>query len=180
MSRLELLSPRVDRNHGWCVASWTLVMHGNMDTPAGLYWRLLRYYWVWTVATDQKLSSYTVLHPSVHVIALHSMTQQEGETTKSFAARVKGAAGNCYLSKTGVHGIFNVGGLRIRGAEVNKSNLPLKTRTCGYCGQPQHGEKNADKVNKCMAYNKECAKSQKMHHLAEIPNAHPMLNLAIR
>ena len=107
------------------------------------------------------------------------MTQQEGETTKSFAARVKGAAGNCYLSKTGVHGIFNVGGLRIRGAEVNKSNLPLKTRTCGYCGQPQHGEKNADKVNKCMAYNKECAKSQKMHHLASHAKSCDKINVAV-
>ena len=42
----------------------------------------------------------TVLHPSVHVIALHNMTQQEGETIKSFAARVKGTAGNCNLLKT--------------------------------------------------------------------------------
>ena len=171
----------------------------------------------------------TVLHPSVHVITLHSMTQQEGETTTSFAARVKKTAGNCNLSKicskadftkkvsfmeetvyhvvmsgisdkelrekvltqamltnvrdlptllnyvtaeesarvtTGVHDLSHIGGLQRRGVEANKPNLPPNTRTCGHCGQPQHGEKNKDRVHKCKAYNKECAKCQKMHLFA--------------
>ena len=171
----------------------------------------------------------TVLHPSVHVITLHSMTQQEGETTTSFAARVKGTAGNCNLSKicskadftkkvsfmeetvyhvvmsgisdkelrekvltqamltnvrdlptllnyvtaeesarvtTGVHDLSHIGGLQRRGVEANKPKLPPNTRTCGHCGQPQHGEKNNDRVHKCKAYNKECAKCQKMHLFA--------------
>ena len=42
----------------------------------------------------------TVLHSSVHVVALHQMTQQEGETVKAFSARVKGTASNCTLAKT--------------------------------------------------------------------------------
>ena len=42
----------------------------------------------------------TVLHPSAHVVALHQMSQQEGETVKAFRARVKGTASNCNLVKT--------------------------------------------------------------------------------
>ena len=42
----------------------------------------------------------TVLHPSSHVVALHQMSQQEGESVKAFAARVKGTASNCNLVKT--------------------------------------------------------------------------------
>ena len=34
----------------------------------------------------------TVLHPSVHVVALHQMQQQESVTAKAFGARVKGTA----------------------------------------------------------------------------------------
>ena len=44
--------------------------------------------------------SVTVLHPSVHIVALHQMKQQEGETVKAFSARVKGTASNCNLTKT--------------------------------------------------------------------------------
>ena len=46
-----------------------------------------------------KCLSVTTLHPSVHVVALHQMKQDEGETTKAFAARVKGSAKNCNLTK---------------------------------------------------------------------------------
>ena len=42
----------------------------------------------------------TILHPSVHVISLHQMSQQESETIKAFSARVKGTASNCNLTKT--------------------------------------------------------------------------------
>ena len=38
----------------------------------------------------------TVLHSSLHVVALHQMSQQEGESVKAFAARVKGTANNCW------------------------------------------------------------------------------------
>ena len=41
----------------------------------------------------------TVLHPSLHVVALHEMKQQSSETTKTFSARVKGVATNCNLTK---------------------------------------------------------------------------------
>ena len=41
----------------------------------------------------------TVLHPSVHVVALHRMQQQDGESIKAFGARVKGTAKNCGLTK---------------------------------------------------------------------------------
>ena len=41
----------------------------------------------------------TVLHPSVHIVALHEMKQGETETTKMFSARVKGVANNCNLKK---------------------------------------------------------------------------------
>ena len=43
--------------------------------------------------------SVTVLHPSVHIVALHQMKQQDGETVKAFSARVKGTASNCNLTK---------------------------------------------------------------------------------
>ena len=42
----------------------------------------------------------TTLHPSVHVVALHQMLQQENESIKAFTARVKGTASNCRLTKT--------------------------------------------------------------------------------
>ena len=42
----------------------------------------------------------TTLHPSVHVVALHQMLQQENESIKAFTARVKGTASNCRLIKT--------------------------------------------------------------------------------
>ena len=35
----------------------------------------------------------TILHPSVHVVTLHNMTQQDSETVEAFVARVKGTAG---------------------------------------------------------------------------------------
>ena len=41
----------------------------------------------------------TVLHPSVHIVALHDMKQLPSETVKSFSARVRGTAANCNLSK---------------------------------------------------------------------------------
>ena len=41
----------------------------------------------------------TVLHPSVHIVALHEMKQEQDETTKVFSARVKGTASNCNLKK---------------------------------------------------------------------------------
>ena len=46
-----------------------------------------------------KCLAVTTLHPSVHIVTLHHMKQDEGELTKTFAARVKGAAKNCQLSK---------------------------------------------------------------------------------
>ena len=50
--------------------------------------------------TQIKSLAVTILHPSVHVISLHQMSQQESETVKSFSARVKGTATNCNLNKT--------------------------------------------------------------------------------
>jgi len=41
----------------------------------------------------------TTLHPSVHVVTLHQMKQNDQETTKAFSARVKGTANNCDLQK---------------------------------------------------------------------------------
>ena len=41
----------------------------------------------------------TVLHPSLHIVALHDMKQGENESTKMFSARVKGVANNCELKK---------------------------------------------------------------------------------
>ena len=41
----------------------------------------------------------TTRHPSVHVVNMHQMKQEENESTKAFSARVKGAAGNCNLQK---------------------------------------------------------------------------------
>ena len=46
-----------------------------------------------------KSLSVTILHPSVHVVSLHDMKQQESETVKSYTARVKGTASNCSLTK---------------------------------------------------------------------------------
>jgi len=46
-----------------------------------------------------KTLAVTELHPSVHVMALHAMKQNVGETVKAFSARVKGIATNCNLSK---------------------------------------------------------------------------------
>ena len=52
-----------------------------------------------TLLNRIKLLAVTTLHPSVHVVNLHQMKQNTGESTKSFSARVKGVAGNCNLSK---------------------------------------------------------------------------------
>ena len=50
--------------------------------------------------TKNKDLAVTTLHPSVHVVALHQMMQQENESIKAFTARVKGTASNCRLTKT--------------------------------------------------------------------------------
>ena len=42
----------------------------------------------------------TVLHPSLHIVALHETRQNADEPTKLFSARVKGIANNCNLKKT--------------------------------------------------------------------------------
>ena len=41
----------------------------------------------------------TVQHAAVHTVALHSAQQHHDESTKAFAARVRGIASNCNLSK---------------------------------------------------------------------------------
>ena len=41
----------------------------------------------------------TVQHAAVHTVALHSAQQHTDESTKAFAARVRGIASNCNLSK---------------------------------------------------------------------------------
>ena len=41
----------------------------------------------------------TVQHAAVHTVALHSAQQHNDESTKAFAARVRGIASNCNLSK---------------------------------------------------------------------------------
>ena len=41
----------------------------------------------------------TVLHPSVHIVTLHGMSQNTAEPVKAFSARVKGTAANCKLTK---------------------------------------------------------------------------------
>ena len=53
-----------------------------------------------SLLTRIKLLAVTVLHPSVHVVALHSMKQDEGKTIQAFSARVKGTAQNSNLAKT--------------------------------------------------------------------------------
>ena len=40
------------------------------------------------------------LHSSVHVVALHELTQQSDENVQTFAARVRGIAASCGLNKT--------------------------------------------------------------------------------
>lgn len=39
------------------------------------------------------------LHPSVHVVSLHELRQQSDENTQTFAAKVRGVAASCGLSK---------------------------------------------------------------------------------
>ena len=46
-----------------------------------------------------KTLSVTVQHVAVHTVALHSAQQDEGESTTTFAARVRGIASNCNLTK---------------------------------------------------------------------------------
>ena len=41
----------------------------------------------------------SVLHAAVHTVALHESSQSPGESTKAFAARVRGTATNCDLVK---------------------------------------------------------------------------------
>ena len=41
----------------------------------------------------------TVQHAAVHTVSLHSAQQNQDESTKAFAARVRGIASNCNLSK---------------------------------------------------------------------------------
>ena len=50
------------------------------------------------LARIKKLSVVT-LHPSVHIVSLHELRQQSDENTQTFAARVKGIAGSCSLTK---------------------------------------------------------------------------------
>ena len=42
----------------------------------------------------------SVLHAAVHTVTLHESRQSPGESTKAFAARVRGTATNCNLTKT--------------------------------------------------------------------------------
>ena len=46
-----------------------------------------------------KLLAVSVLHAAVHTVALHEARQMAEESTKAFAARVRGIAANCHLSK---------------------------------------------------------------------------------
>ena len=39
------------------------------------------------------------LHPSVHVVSLHELCQQSDENTQTFAAKVRGIAASCGLTK---------------------------------------------------------------------------------
>ena len=39
------------------------------------------------------------LHPSVHVVSLHELRQQSDENTQTFAAKVRGVAASCGLTK---------------------------------------------------------------------------------
>ena len=41
----------------------------------------------------------TVQHKAVHTVQLHSAKQQQHESVKAFAARVRGIASNCGLKK---------------------------------------------------------------------------------
>ena len=52
-----------------------------------------------TLLEKIKSLAVTTLHPSVHVVTLHQMKQNDQETTKAFSARVKGTANNCDLQK---------------------------------------------------------------------------------
>ena len=57
-----------------------------------------------TLNSDELLSSIkrlavTTLHPSLHVVALHNLSQHSDESTKAFSARVRGVAVNCNLVK---------------------------------------------------------------------------------
>ena len=49
----------------------------------------------------QKIKSLAVstVHPSLHVVNLHSLQQSDSETVKAFSARVRGVAKNCNLTK---------------------------------------------------------------------------------
>ena len=46
-----------------------------------------------------KTLAVTAIHPSLHVVALHQLKQNEQESTKAFSARVRGVAANCNLEK---------------------------------------------------------------------------------
>ena len=41
----------------------------------------------------------TTIHPSLHVVTLHNLKQNQDETVKAFSARVRGIAKNCELQK---------------------------------------------------------------------------------
>ena len=41
--------------------------------------------------------SESVLHAAVHTVTLHEAVQAQGESVKTFAARVRGIAANCAL-----------------------------------------------------------------------------------
>ena len=46
-----------------------------------------------------KTLAVTTLHPSIHVVNLHQMRQNNDEPTKAFSARVRSVAANCNLEK---------------------------------------------------------------------------------
>ena len=50
------------------------------------------------LARIKKLAVVT-LHPSVHIVSLHELRQQSDENTQTFAAKVRGIAGSCGLTK---------------------------------------------------------------------------------
>ena len=52
-----------------------------------------------------KLLAVSVLHAAVHTVSLHEAHQLPEESTKAFAARVRGIAANCHLSKDCTCGI---------------------------------------------------------------------------
>ena len=78
-------------------------------------------------------------------------------------------------AKVGVHDLCGIRRLKPdspRPPPTGGGSPIQRLKTCGCCGQPQHGENNKDRIQKCRAYGHQCSKCNKMNHYPSLCRSH--------